>query len=132
MSKSRADLIRNVLSRLSVIEGQAIPSAEDSQNIDDTISTVFRDLEARFVVPTLSDTQIPYAMFNYLTDIIADVVSFDYGVIGAEKTQLAADATDGENKLRAIARIEPRPLANSQFDPALWPRRLGGYGWNGF
>lgn len=126
MSKTRAELINQVLNRLQIlVQGQA-PAAEDVQKVDVLVDPALAKLAALDIYyvqdggeigPTGGDIQDE----AFLS--VADYVASNHLLADARMQALAMQA---EKDLRTIA-APPRTLKFLRIDPALWPRRISHY-----
>lgn len=126
MSKTRAELINQILDRLQILVYGQTPSDQDVQKVDLLVDTAIAQLAALDIYyvqdpGTLGplDGAIEDEAFLALADYIAQ-----FHLIADARIQALAMAA--EEDLRIIA-APARTLRTLRVDPALTPRRLGYY-----
>lgn len=126
MSKTRAELIDQALSRLDILVYGQSPSAEDVQKMDGLIDPACAQL-ASLDIYYVSDPgelgptggSIDDEAFLALADYVAS-----YHLVADERMQALAMIAEGT--LRKLA-APPRTLRTLRVDPALTPRRFSIY-----
>lgn len=112
MSKTRADLIARVLSRLGKAEAGQPVSAEDTAAVDPYLDGIAGELSSNSIVYLATLDDIDDAFFDPLSAIVADRLADDFGLSVEEAAKAKGRADDAERRLRRMGRgtILDRPV----------------------
>lgn len=126
MSKTRAELINQILDRLQILVYGQSPSDQDVQKVDRIVDTGIAQLAALDIYTVLdpgslgpSDGAIEDEAFLPLADYLAQ-----FHLLADARQQALAQIA--EQNLRTLA-APSRTLRVLRVDPALTPRRIGFY-----
>lgn len=123
MTKTRAELVIDVLEQINEAGvGQPV-AAEDSTKITDSLDAIFANLLARNVILQPIDADIADEQFDPLVSVVVGQHARAFG-LGAN-IQIKEEAASGEKQLRTIARINRGTRRALKVDDALRPRRWG-------
>jgi hypothetical protein len=104
MSRSRADLIARVLSRLGKAEAGQPVSAEDTAAVDPHLDGFKLELQQRNVCYLATLDDIPDEWFDSLSAIVADRLADDFGLPIDEAAKLQGRAEAAVKNLRLMTR----------------------------
>lgn len=126
MSKTRAELINQVLDRLQILVYGQVPSDQDVQKVDVLVDTAIAQLAALdiyYVQDPGSIGPLDGAIEDEAFLSLADYIASFHLIADARIQALSSIAVD---TLRTIA-APARTLRTLRIDPALAPRQLGFY-----
>lgn len=126
MSKTRADLVNEVLEDINEAGTGQPTSPEDYDKVLGSLDDVFANLLGRNVVLQPIGDEIDDAQFAPLTAVVIGRHARAFGL--GDNQFIKTEAAEGEKQLRTLARINRGSRRTLQVDEALRPRRW----WGGF
>lgn len=123
MTKTRAELVADVLEDLNEAGvGQPV-SDEDAAKVTASLDAIFANLLARNVIFEPIQDEIADEQFDPLVAVVVGRHARSFGL--GQNDRIKAEADEGQKQLRTIARINRGTRDTLKVDSALRPRRWG-------
>lgn len=107
MSRTRADLRREVLEILGVLASGQDVEAEDADTIDSRITSVLPMLSALGVVYVGDEEEFDDEYFLPIAQIVAEKTCVPFGIVGGRKQEIERDANKARFELRRMTAAVP-------------------------
>jgi hypothetical protein len=105
--RTSSDLVLKVLSNLGILAAGQTVAPEDFETVSGQLDSIFRMLGALEIVYVADPTQVPGEWFLPLADIVAGVVSTDFGA-GPEFVQRGLGMPPGAGAAAIMLKIMTR------------------------
>lgn len=105
--KSRAELVREALDLLGILQAGQDPSAEDTDVVDDKVEPTLAGLRTLEIIEIGDPEAIPDEVFLQVAAFLAEKCVQTFGLMGAEAQRVSDARQVAEQEIRIMTRSRP-------------------------
>lgn len=106
-TRTRADLVLEVLDKLGVLAAGQTPAIEDTDRVNDKLPSLIAEFAGREIVYVPNLEQIPLPWFTSIAAMVAFECRDSFGVVGEDAAMLQQKNDESIVKLRIMLRGRP-------------------------